>query len=263
MTEPEAAVAIVHARQPVESVLLIRRTERPQDHWSGHWSLPGGRSCPADPDLAHTALRELAEECGILLPREHLQAALPHVVARRRVKPYVLVAPFVFATEQPLPTRLQADEAVEARWVPLSLLRDPASHALRSVPGQPREFLYPSIDLGATPLWGFTYRVLTDWLDLAPRSSSTVAAGFEAARRVLDNLAAFGAAARQAWSDGDPSRTPVKTVQVRGPIPVDDLLARFSAPSHFLPGVNCLEVRADRIRIVGLAFEEYWICTTP
>src|SRR5215472_6528479 len=48
MRAPEAAVAIVHARgapsgSDAESVLLIRRTERPNDPWSGHWSFPGGR----------------------------------------------------------------------------------------------------------------------------------------------------------------------------------------------------------------------------
>ena len=69
--EPHAAVAIVRARQPRESVLLIRRSERQEDSWSGHWSFPGGRRDPEDPDLLHTAFRELEEECGIRLGREH------------------------------------------------------------------------------------------------------------------------------------------------------------------------------------------------
>jgi len=62
--EPQAAVAIVSARQPRESVLLIRRSERGDDPRSGHWSFPGGRRDPEDPDLLHTALRELEGECG-------------------------------------------------------------------------------------------------------------------------------------------------------------------------------------------------------
>src|SRR5689334_15479301 len=102
--EPEAAVAIVHAREPEESVLLMRRTERPEDSWSGHWSLPGGRRHAEDADLVQTALRELEEECGIRMAREQLAAGLPAVVARRRVPPYVLVAPFVFAAPRQLAT---------------------------------------------------------------------------------------------------------------------------------------------------------------
>jgi 8-oxo-dGTP diphosphatase len=75
MPEPEAAVAIVQAGSPPGSILLIRRSEREDDSWSGHWSLPGGRRDPDDPDILHTALRELAEECGIELSRDHLLRA--------------------------------------------------------------------------------------------------------------------------------------------------------------------------------------------
>ena len=98
-TEPEAAVAIVRTRGQDESILFIRRTEREDDSWSGHWSFPGGRRDPEDPDPLHTALRELEEECGIRLGREQMEAALPVVIARRKTGPYLPVAPFVFAVE--------------------------------------------------------------------------------------------------------------------------------------------------------------------
>src|SRR5581483_6053427 len=73
MRQPDAAVAIVHTRSAPESVLLMRRSERANDSWSGHWSLPGGRCDPADTSLVHTALRELAEECGVHLTESHLE----------------------------------------------------------------------------------------------------------------------------------------------------------------------------------------------
>src|ERR1035441_7525388 len=84
MRETEAAVAIVHARGNAESVLLMRRSEREGDSWSGHWSFPGGRRDPADPDLLHTALRELEEECGVRLTRRDLEAEMRPRRARRR-----------------------------------------------------------------------------------------------------------------------------------------------------------------------------------
>jgi len=164
MTEPEAAVAIVHAREPEEAVLLMRRTVRQDDPWSGHWSFPGGRRDPHDLDLLQTALRELEEECGVRLLREDLETALPPRIARRADPPYLLVAPFVLRADRHLPTILDTLEAAEAMWVPLSLLRDPARHALRSVPGRPPQEQFPAIDLNGTPLWGFTYRLLMDWL---------------------------------------------------------------------------------------------------
>jgi len=166
MAEPEAAVAMVHALQPEESVLLIRRAEREDDPWSGHWSFPGGRREPEDSDLLHTALRELEEECRIRLGPQHLQAALQPMLAGRRTGRFVLVAPFLLRVEAALPTVLDPREAVEALWTPLGVLRDPARHELRSVPGQPMDVRFPAIELNGVPLWGFTYRLITDWLGL-------------------------------------------------------------------------------------------------
>lgn len=164
MAEPEAAVAIVRARGVAESVLLIRRSEREGDPWSGHWSFPGGRRDPQDPDLLHTALRELEEECGIRLRPEQMEAALPPASAGRKMGRRVLVAPFVFSVERELPAVADPEEAVEALWIPVDVLRDPERHALRPVPGMPSDMPFPGIELNGVPLWGFTYRLLMEWL---------------------------------------------------------------------------------------------------
>ena len=82
MWEPEAAVAIVRTRGPDSTILLMRRAEREDDAWSGHWSFPGGRRDESDVDLLQTALRELWEECGIRLTRANNGDSgfrLPHV----------------------------------------------------------------------------------------------------------------------------------------------------------------------------------------
>jgi 8-oxo-dGTP pyrophosphatase MutT (NUDIX family) len=164
MADLEAAVALVRARSPRESILLIRRTEREGDPWSGHWSLPGGRRDPEDPDLLHTALRELAEECGILLTREQLETALPATSVGRLLGPRMLVAPFVFSVDHELPATADPEEAVEALWVPVSILRDPMRHVVQSVPGMPPDQQFPGIKLNGVPLWGFTFKLVTGWL---------------------------------------------------------------------------------------------------
>lgn len=246
MTQPDAAVAIVCARLPAEAVLLIRRSERDDDPWSGHWSFPGGRRDPEDPDLLETALRELDEECGIRLSRETLQSALPHALARRREPPYLLVAPFLFAVERELPTVLDAREAAGSLWVPLRDLRDPACHAMRAVPGRPRNILYPGIELAGTPLWGFTYRLIADWLGLVQAS-----AGFEESALALQFLLSRGLRLQHDWS-GD-----VATVD--GPIPVEEVLDHFSKPAARVPAATCIEVYSEQLRISGPAFEEYVI----
>jgi 8-oxo-dGTP pyrophosphatase MutT (NUDIX family) len=262
--EPQAAVAIVRARHPRESILLIRRSEREEDPWSGHWSFPGGRRDPDDPDLLHTALRELKEECGIRLGREHREAALPPVLARRRAGPFILVAPFVFEVDGQLSAVVDHREAVEAVWVPLDVWRDPTRHSLRAVPGLPGDWLFPAIDLNGMPLWGFTYRLGTDWLGLLPTRSAFEKAGFELACRVLDFLLSHGLKLKSGWEDrieqpaiGGPQIATV--VLVEGAIPAELVAAHFSMPGELFRSINLLEIQPDHIRVVGLAFEEYLI----
>ena len=248
MTEAEAAVAMVRAVRP-DSVLLIRRTERESDPWSGHWSFPGGRRDPADYDLLETALRELEEECGVRLRREQLAAELPLRWARRRTPPFLLVAPFVFQTGGEAAILLDPNEAAEGRWIPLDVIRDRGRHRLRPVPGMPAHLRFPAIDLGAPPLWGFTYRLLVDWLGLAGQASASAAAS-----AVLAFLQRLGVSLRRDWEN--------RTAVVEGPIPAAGVLAEFSGPGDYVFALNRLSVQPQEIRITGADFEEWIIAAS-
>ena len=169
MEAPEAAVAVLHARHPVESILLIRRATNPADPWSGHWSFPGGHREPEDADLLETALRELREECAILLGREHLARSIEPSYAGRRLGATIAVAPFLFHLADQPPVLLNASEAAGHLWVPVALLADRSRHRWQTIPSLPDGgAAFPAIDLKGAPLWGFTYRVVCEVLGIEP-----------------------------------------------------------------------------------------------
>lgn len=142
---------------------MMRRAQRAGDPWSGHWAFPGGRREATDSDLLDTALRELSEECGIRLGREQMSERLEDDWAGRAVGRFVMVAPFVFRIPEQIPLTIDRSEAAEAVWMPMTVLLDLSRHLVRAIPGVPGERQFPAFDLGGTPVWGFTYRVLCQW----------------------------------------------------------------------------------------------------
>jgi 8-oxo-dGTP pyrophosphatase MutT (NUDIX family) len=157
-----AAVAVVLAPLP-DSVLLIRRADRPEDPWSGHMALPGGRREPMDAELVNTAIRETAEEVGLRLRSDQFLGSLDDVVPRTPVLPPIAVRPFVFL----LPHRPELSlnpEVAAARWVQLDHLLHPNTyHSVRlEIRGENRDM--PAYQLEDAIVWGMTERIITGLL---------------------------------------------------------------------------------------------------
>jgi 8-oxo-dGTP pyrophosphatase MutT (NUDIX family) len=163
----QASLALIlHEPTPgVTEALLIERTIRPDDPWSGHMALPGGRVEPGDEDLEATARREAREEVGVVLPPALGRLDDGPSVTRSEV----LVAPHVFALpERPL-LQLQASEVASAVWIPLPHFLDPAAATTVPYrrPGGVRH--YPGIRHGRHVVWGITYRVLRHLFEVLGR----------------------------------------------------------------------------------------------
>jgi 8-oxo-dGTP pyrophosphatase MutT (NUDIX family) len=169
---PQAAVALIRAAGPDPEYLLLRRATNPEDPWSGHFALPGGRRESGDKDLLETCIRETFEECGIRLEPSHLLRSLPLAVAGGHMGKPMEVAPFLFEIPAKPPLSLALQEIAEFHWLAQSYLRDPANRhrAAMSLSHPDREF--PCIRVGAGvadgAIWGFTYGVLEAFWGSAP-----------------------------------------------------------------------------------------------
>lgn len=161
-----AAVAVVLA--PAEgglgsavSVLLVRRSEREGDPWSGHMALPGGHEHPEDADLLHTARRETLEEVGIDLGGAELLGQLDDVSPMRSSD--MVVRPFVFSIATPQSITLSA-EVAEVLWVPLDALASDALRTTREVEVRGSTLRVPAYVIEDRVVWGMTFHLLERFL---------------------------------------------------------------------------------------------------
>lgn len=158
---PQAAVAvIIDSSKRGHSLLLIRRTERSDDPWSGQIAFPGGHKAPIDRSFLETAIREANEEVGISLKKHVVLGVLPWVYARgRRVR----VAPFVFQLMTSVEIRSNM-EVANVFWV---LINDLANSAVTKsrVRVEGRELTVNSYLHRGIVIWGLTFRIINLLLD--------------------------------------------------------------------------------------------------
>jgi len=158
---PVAAVAIIiNPKDRGGSILLIKRTERIGDPWSGQIAFPGGHKASTDQSFLETAIREAHEEVGIDLREHELLGQLPLVYARTR---RVQVAPFVFELKTDVIVKSN-EEVAEKFWVPLSILE--VSEINRTeVKIDEGKLKVEAYIYGGNTVWGLTFRIINILLD--------------------------------------------------------------------------------------------------
>lgn len=168
-TRRAAVSAIVRpGRENGPEVMLIRRSERPSDPWSGHMAFPGGRHEKKDPDLRATAVRETREEVGLDLDvHGELVGRLDDQIpgSARGLETGLVVRPFVWVVREVpelVPSGVEVDEI---HWAAISpMMRgEREAHFEYVWKGQPMRF--PGLRVGegdhTRVVWGLTHRMLT------------------------------------------------------------------------------------------------------
>lgn len=162
-----AVAALLRFADHGPEVLLMKRAERPGDHWSGHVSFPGGRASPEDRDLLATAVRETREEVGMDLSRAaRLLGQLDTIraVARGRPRP-LTITPFVFVQTEDMPLAL-GHEAADAFWFPLArAVMGELSDVYEYTHG-PEPLNLPCWRFRDHVVWGLTHRMLQHLLEV-------------------------------------------------------------------------------------------------
>lgn len=160
-----AAVAMVLAPSTPEgaapSLLLVRRSEREGDPWSGHMALPGGHAHLTDLDLLQTARRETLEEVGVDLSSAEVLGRLDDVTPMRSSE--LAVRPFVFWTPA-LPEITLSDEVAEVIWVPLDALAGGRLKSTREVTVRGQVLRVPAYVIDDRIVWGMTFHLLERFL---------------------------------------------------------------------------------------------------
>ncbi|HEY8943910.1 MAG TPA: CoA pyrophosphatase [Polyangiaceae bacterium] len=161
-----AAVSVLLSQgaQGVE-LLLIRRSVRTSDPWSGHMALPGGHWEAHDASLLETAIRETREEIGLDLSRDaELLGTLDDVTPASPAR--ILVRPFVFALDS-VPALSSSPEVDQIVWADLAELASGSSVTEHELLRAGQRLRFPGFRVGDHVVWGLTYRVLTGLLERA------------------------------------------------------------------------------------------------
>lgn len=169
-----ASVALILCQSVNDlEILFIQRAKDDLDPWSGHIAFPGGK-LEAGEQVCQAARRETREEIGLDLEAGCYLGRLSDIVGANLP---VHVSCCVFGMDREACEPSLSDEVSDVFWASLSDLRDSARHLLADVAFDDRRMAVPAIRLphdGKPVLWGITYRLLMQFIELFDRLEDEV-----------------------------------------------------------------------------------------
>lgn len=165
----QTAVSLIIRGNDHLDLLIIKRARSERDPWSGHMALPGGRRDPEDDSIRETAERETREEVGLDLEQHgvHL-GALDEVATASPRLPKLTIAPFVYGVPSHAEAWVASTEVEAIHWVRLDALRAPENQGSIEIPLPGGSRAFPCYNVVGEVVWGLTYRILSQFLDLYP-----------------------------------------------------------------------------------------------
>lgn len=161
---PSAVLVIIHYHKNTPYVFLTKRSSKLKSH-TGEISFPGGRYVESDGTLLGTALRETAEEVGIVFNIDQIVGCLSAV---RTMTSNHFIVPFVTVQDMLPQYRISASEVEAVIDVPLieTLQTIQVDIEHYHVAKDAFKFTYEN-----NVIWGATARVLKQMHDILLRPS--------------------------------------------------------------------------------------------
>ena len=158
-----AAVLVpIYCKQGQPYLLFTKRTSKVKEH-KGEISFPGGAYQKGDKTLVDTALRECAEEIGLMADEVEILGELDDMAT---VVSNYIVTPFVGLIPWPHQLKVDGEEVEEIIEVPIrSLLDRSCMHQETDVLNGVENTLYFYHYQGRV-IWGATARILNQFLDI-------------------------------------------------------------------------------------------------
>ena len=157
-----AVLLPIYHKQGQHYILFTKRTETVQNH-KGQISFPGGAYEEQDSTLAHTALRECAEEIGVAAEAIELLGELDDTITT--TSGYI-IAPFVGVIPWPYPLKVDPIEVEEIVEVPISALLDKDYLHKETTVTNGQVVTSYSYHYRGNVIWGVTARILNQFLDI-------------------------------------------------------------------------------------------------
>jgi len=157
-----AAVLVpIYCKQGEYYLLFTKRTQKVKEH-KDQISFPGGVR-EGDEILVNTALRECAEEIGLMAEEVEILGELDDTISRTS---NYIITPFVALIPWPYQFKVNREEIEELIEVPLSALLDRDCQRQENEIIDGEAVISYFYDYQGRVIWGATARILSQFLDI-------------------------------------------------------------------------------------------------